>query len=104
MMDFAVHKLLPNLEFHMDGYPLFDTIADRLYYNFLEQDYNLLKSLISNRVLSPLMVVIVLTLYIGLLRHRMYNYIPGFLKRIGLGMAFILLSALCTFVSGFLWA
>ena len=64
--------------------------------NWNNNYYNPLKSIISNGIVSSLIVVVVLPLYIGLLRHRTCNYIPGALKRIGLGMAFIFLSALCT--------
>ena len=98
MMDFPVRELLPNLEFHMDGYPLFSTIIDRYYYDYLELEYNPLKNLISNGVVSPLIVVVVLPLYIAACCSIKCasSYIPGALKRIGLGMAFIFLSALCT--------
>ena len=82
----------------MDGHPLFDTVIDQYFYDYndLIENYDLLNSFISNGILSPLIVVVALPLYIGLLRHRMYNYIPGPLKRIGLGMFFILLSGLCS--------
>ena len=96
MMDIAERELLPNLEFHMDGHLLFDTVIDRYFYDYNNLNYDLLKSFISNGILSPLIVVVILPFYIGLLQHRMYNYIPGPLKRIGLGMFFILLSGLCS--------
>ena len=37
MMDFVVHELLLNLEFHMDGYPLFDTIVVDFIMNTLNK-------------------------------------------------------------------
>ena len=52
--------------------------------------------LIKNGGLTSLMIVILIPLYLSLLRPFIHNYIPGMLKRIGLGMIFILLSALCT--------
>ena len=51
-------------------------------------------SIISN--LTPLLITLLLPLYLCLLRPFIHNYIPGMLKRIGLGMILILLSILCT--------
>ena len=48
--------------------------------------------------LTPLLITLLIPLYLYLLRPFFYNYIPGLLKRIGLGMIFILLSILCTLV------
>ena len=94
MVDIAVRELLPNLMFHMDKYGLFNSALDQHIYQ--ETQYDLLKSLISSGVLTPLTVLVLLPIYIILLRPYIYDYVPGALKRIGIGMAFILLSALCT--------
>jgi peptide/histidine transporter 3/4 len=92
MTDMAIRELLPRLVSHMDSaiYPtiLFDS----------SYPYNPLKNLISSGALTPLIIIVVLPLYTYILRPCLYNYIPGALKRIGLGMVFIFLSALCTLV------
>ena len=46
--------------------------------------------------LTSLLITLFIPLYLCLLRPFIHNHIPGMLKRIGLGMIFILLSALCT--------
>jgi peptide/histidine transporter 3/4 len=93
MADIAVRKLLPRLVSHLDRsiYPLIVTVSG-------SYPYNPLKNFISGGALTPLIIVVVLPLYIYILRPCLYNYIPGALKRIGLGMVFIFLSALCTLV------
>ena len=48
--------------------------------------------IISNGLLSPLLVVICIPLYLYLIRPRLYYHIPGMLKRIGLGLCLIILS------------
>ena len=88
MAEIAVRELLPRLVSHMDRYPF--------YANVIEPYYDPLKSLISSEALTPLIIVVVLPLYIYLVRPCLYNYIPGALKRIGLGMVFVFLSSLCT--------
>jgi peptide/histidine transporter 3/4 len=90
MADIAVSELLPRLVLHMDN-----TYSTFFNYYYL---YDPLKSLISSGALTPSIVVVVLPLYMYILRPCLYNYIPGALKRIGLGMVFIFLSALCTLV------
>ena len=93
MADIAIRELLPKLVFHMDRYPL---LASVIYLYDQTYTYDPLKSLISGGALTPLIIVIVLPLYMYVLRPCLYNYIPRDLKRIGLGMGFIFLSALCT--------
>ena len=92
MADIAVRELLPRLIRHMDS-TIYPTVIFNSYY-----PYNPLKNLISSGALTPLIIVVVLPLYMYVLRPCLYNYIPGALKRIGLGMVFIFLSALCTLV------
>ena len=92
MAEIAVRELLPMLAYHMDRYPSYaNVLAASSNY-----PYDPLKSLISSEALTPLIIVVVLPLYIYLLRPCLYNYIPGAIKRIGLGMVFMFLSALCT--------
>ena len=63
----------------------------------IDNDFdNLHFILIKNGGLSSLMITVLIPFYLCLLRPFFQNYIPGILKRIGLGMIFILLSALCT--------
>ena len=52
-------------------------------------------------VATPLIVVVSIPLYLGLLRPFIHNYIPGMLKRIGLGMILLLLSCLCSLAMSF---
>ena len=53
--------------------------------------------IISNGLLSPLLVVICIPLYLCLVRPFMSYYIPGMLKRMGIGIFFVLLSLMTTF-------
>ena len=50
--------------------------------------------------ITSLIIVIAIPLYLGLLRPFIHDYIPGMLKRIGLGMILLLLSGVCTLVMG----
>ena len=54
--------------------------------------------LISNGLLSPLLVVICIPLYLCWIRPYIRYYIPGMLKRIGLSIIIIVFSLICTFV------
>ena len=54
--------------------------------------------LISNGLLSPLLVVICIPLYLYWMRPRIKYYIPGILNRIQLGILVMLASLSCTFV------
>ena len=92
MADIAVRELLPRLARHMDS-TIYPTVIFDSYY-----PYNPLKNLISSGALTPLIIVVVLPLYMYVLRPCLYNYIPGALKRIGLGMVLIFLSAFCSLV------
>ncbi len=47
---------------------------------------------ISNGFLSPLLVVVCIPLYLCLIRPRIFYYVPGILKRIGVGIILITLS------------
>ena len=54
--------------------------------------------LISNSLLSPLLVVICIPLYMCLIRLHITYYIPGMLKRIQIALMVMVLSFICTFV------
>ena len=54
--------------------------------------------LISNGLLSTLLVVICIPLYLYWIRPRIKYYIPGILNRIQLGILIMLASLICTFV------
>ena len=53
--------------------------------------------LITNGLLSPLLIVVCIPLYLCLIRPFMSRYVPGMLKRMGLGMLLVLLSLVATF-------
>ena len=75
MVDFSVGGILVKFASHLD----FNA------YGFFNLDS-----------LTPLLITIFIPLYLTLLRPFIHDYIPGMLKKIGLGMIFILLSILCT--------
>ena len=54
--------------------------------------------LISNGLLSPLLVVICIPFYLCWIRPHMTYYIPGMLKRIQIALVVMMLSLICTFV------
>ena len=54
--------------------------------------------LISNGLLSPLLVVICVPLYLCWIRPHITYYIPGMLKRIRIALLVMVLSLICTFV------
>ena len=53
--------------------------------------------MIASGLLPPLLVVICIPLYLCLLRPFISQYVPGMLKRMGLGMFFVLLSLMASF-------
>ena len=54
--------------------------------------------LISNGLLSPLLVVICIPIYLCWIRPHITYYIPGMLKRIQIALVVMVLSLICTFV------
>ena len=54
--------------------------------------------LISNGLLSPLLIVICIPLYLCWIRPHITYYIPGMLKRIRIALVVMVLSFICTFV------
>ena len=59
--------------------------------------------LIQYGLLTPLVATICIPLYLFLLRPFLFNYIPGMLKRIGIGATMTVLSLICTVAIG-AWA
>ena len=53
--------------------------------------------LINNGLATPLLIVISIPVNLCLLRPYLSTYVPGMLKRMGLGMTLVLLSILATF-------
>ena len=54
--------------------------------------------LISNGLLSPLLVVICIPLYLCWIRPHITYYVPGMLKRIQIALGVMVLSLICTFI------
>jgi peptide/histidine transporter 3/4 len=91
MADFSIDGILGIFASHLDG-KLFKNL---IYYYDNQHAYGFQVD-----TLTPLMITFLIPIYLCLLRPFIQNYIPGMLKRIGLGMIFILLSILCTSVMG----
>ena len=56
--------------------------------------------LIQDGLLTPLLTTICIPLYLFLLRPFLLNYVPGMLKRIGIGATMTVLSLICTVAIG----
>ena len=56
--------------------------------------------LIHDGLLTPLMTIICIPLYLFMLRPFLFNYIPGMLKRMGIGATMTVLSLICTVAIG----
>ena len=84
-----------SLDFAADsiGSKAFIAFTEHTYNKALNVDYILLKTYL----ISPLLIVICIPLYLCLLRPFISKYIPGMLKRMGLGMFLVLLSLLTSF-------
>ena len=94
MADNAIHGILQSLA---------SNAYIRLYYInavYFENGVGLRKIIYGSGSITSLIIVIVIPLYLGLLRPFIHDYIPGMLKRIGLGMILLVLSGLCTLVMG----
>ena len=81
--DIAVNGILPH-------------IAVNTYYANHFSDLPVYVSLYSSGSLTPLTIVVFVPLYLFLLRPFIHDYIPGMLKRMGLGMILLFISGLCT--------
>ena len=89
--DFAVNELLTILAIPDNFYN--DTISATIRYQSLPLIY-------TSGCLTPLIVVVVIPIYLCLLRPFIHDYIPGMLKRMGLGMVLFFLSALFILLMG----
>ena len=56
--------------------------------------------LIYDGILTPLVTTICIPLYLFMLRPFLFNYIPGMLKRMGIGATMTVLSLMCTMAIG----
>ena len=86
-MDFAADSILPFFSLHVTRFTHnnSDLIYDESFANLF---------FLNTGLLSPLLIVICIPLYLCLLRPFISQYIPGMLKRMGLGMFLVLLSLL----------
>ena len=84
-VDVAVNEMLPILA--TKGY--YDTSSLLSY-----------TSIYTSGCITPLIVVVLIPLYLSLLRPFIHDYIPGMLKRMGLGMVLFFISSLCTLLVG----
>ena len=84
-MDFAADSILPLFAFHIT--PIISRLGDT-------NVEGLELILFHTGQLSPLLIVICIPLYLCLLRPFISQYVPGMLKRMGLGMFLVLLSLL----------
>ena len=79
-VDVAVNEMLPIL-------------ATKGFYNSSLFSYT---SIYTSGCITPLIVVVLIPLYLCLFRPFIHDYIPGMLKRMGLGMVLFFISGLCT--------
>ena len=86
--DFAVNEMLTILAMPED------------YYNNTFIVIKRLPRIFTSGCLTPLIIVVVIPSYLFLLRPFIHDYIPGMLKRIGLGMVLFFVSALSTLLMG----
>ena len=86
-LDFAANATLPYFARH--------TNLDHV--NMTSLSYLAGDILITRGLLSPLLIFLCIPLYLCLLRPVLSQYVPGMLKRMGLGMIFVVLSLLATF-------
>ena len=84
-LDFAADIYLPFFASHIMQWPSNGFFKDISY------------AMLKNGLLSPLLIVICIPLYLCFLRPFISQYIPGMLKRMGLGIFFVLLSLIASF-------
>ena len=98
MLQVATQSLLPFFAKHSNVYE-HNTTYDNVSVKQQIHPEGLVRNiLISKGLLSPLLVVVFIPLYLCLIRPRIPYYMPGMLKRIGLGIVFIMLSLVTTLV------
>ncbi len=84
MLQVATQSILPYFAKHSNVYELNITIANKSVKQDIYIEGMARHIIVSNGLLSPLLVVIFVPLYLGLIRPHISYYIPGMLKRIGL--------------------
>ena len=95
--DIAVHAILPSIaEYNFDHDSDYDYSGSGGY----EYDTPIIDFFYSSGCWTPLIIVVLIPLYLLLLRPFIQNYIPGMLKRMGIGMVMLFLSSLCTLMMG----
>ena len=96
-MDFAADSILHLFAFHIT--PHHNIINDTTNYDVIFE-FNKTQNVIIVPILlntSPLLIVICIPLYLYLLRPFISQYVPGMLKRMGLGMFLTFVSTLVSF-------
>ena len=88
--DFAADSILPFFYLHVTRFT-----HNNSELNYDENFANLF--FLNTGLLSPMLIVICIPLYLCLLRPFISQYIPGMLKRMGLGMFLVLLSLMTSF-------
>ena len=91
-LDFAANSVLPYYALHTAAYYKLPTNNVTKFNGTLPEHI-----LLNSGLLSPLLIAICLPLYLCLLRPFISRYVPGMLKRMGLGMSLIFLSLIATF-------
>ena len=90
MVDFSVNGIIDKFASHIDS------DISYIQYGVVFIDSLNPKGIFSQGGFTPVIIAILIPVYLCILRPFIHDYIPGMLKRIGLGMVFILLSILCT--------
>ena len=90
-LEFAANSILPLYALHIT--PFHEDPSGSIQFN--ETLTELI--LVNTGLLSPLLVVICIPLYLFLLRPFIVSYLPGMLKRMGLGMLIVVLSLISSF-------
>jgi len=96
-LDFAANSVQPLFALHIT--PFTSQHFDQ-HYNYINSRFNstLMEDLLFNiGLLSPLLTALCIPLYLCLLRPFISQYVPGMLKRMGLGMLLVVLSLVMTF-------
>ena len=96
-MDIAVNGILTGLTKYATNTYTYSDNSTETYYDAMPVPASIFYS---SGCLTPLLVVILVPVYIFLLQPFIHDYIPGMLKRMGLGMALLLTSGLCTLLMG----
>ena len=93
-LDFIANSMLPMFAKH--NIPYYGRYINFSHYRTLETLGHSI--LVANGLLSPLLIVVCIPLYLCLIRPFMSRYVPGMLKRMGLGILLVLLSLIATLI------